>query len=81
MAKIKTLLKGMPGLDNESDIGVSHLPGCGLIDQDTACGRTAEMRCEWEYGEGTVTCPACLEAAKDLLKCLTYAEIKELRKR
>lgn len=78
MANIKTLIKGDKE-DGEGEIGVSHLPGSSLCDLDTACGRTAEMRCEWKEGKGKVTCRGCLDAARNILENLTDAEIKELR--
>ena len=59
MANIKILIKSGIDLDDENDIGIAHLPGSEILDHDTACGRTAEMRCKWEYGKGKVTCRAC----------------------
>lgn len=78
MANIKTLIKG-EDLQDENERGVAHLPGSAILDQSTACGRTAEMRDEWKYGNGKVTCHACLAAARNILENLTDAEIKELR--
>ena len=81
MANIKILINGVPGFDGDDDIGVAHLPGSPLLDHDTACGRTAEMRCEWKEGKGKVTCRGCLAAARNILENMTDAEIKQLRKK
>jgi len=81
MATVKIMVKGEPGMDRPEDIGLAHLPGCGLLDFETACGRVGTFAQYEDRTNHPITCPHCLEQVRHILSCLSEAEIKKYRRR
>lgn len=53
--------------DVESETGIVHYEGCGLIGSHTICGHTDRVEMEWEETTKRVNCRGCLAVRDHVL--------------